>query len=196
LRHDADSERTPTDRDDLLAARAGDHEAGRRLVRRHGGAMERTARSVLGRWAATDAEDAVQEALIAALTTDALPTGDLGAWLRAIAARKALDQVRRAVRRAEDPLDGTGGDAAPVPAAVEAPEDVLTARALIGRLDPTDRAILVLADVEGCSMAEIAAALGSTRVAVKLRASRARRRLLRQMHDESSRLAQAREERT
>ena len=46
--------------------------------------MVRTAWSVAGRWDGGDAKDVVQEALIAALTTPALPRGDVGAWLRAI----------------------------------------------------------------------------------------------------------------
>lgn len=156
--------------------------------------MERTARSVLGRWSPDGAEDAVQEALIAALTTDALPVGDVGAWLRAIAARKALDLARRNVRRAEDSLDDGDGRGEAAAVTRDAADDVLTARELIGRLAPVDRAILVLADVEGCTMAEIASALGSTRVAIKLRASRARRRLLRGLRAESIRIAAPEEE--
>src|SRR5258706_7447925 len=93
-----------SDLGDLLAARDGDHEAGRRLVSRHGPAMVRTARRVLGRYANGDGEDVVQEAFIAALTTGALPEGDVRAWLRAVTARKALDALRRAARRGEQAL--------------------------------------------------------------------------------------------
>lgn len=179
------------DRVDLIAARDGDHEAGRRLVIRHGGSMDRTARSVLGRWAGTEADDIVQEALVAALTTSALPAGDVGAWLRAIVVRKALDQARRRVRRAEDPIepDERGGPALTRTTAEPAADSAITARQLLGLLSADERAILVLADVEGRSMAEIAETLGSTRVAVKLRASRARRRLAARVREESARIA-------
>ncbi len=157
----------------LRAARAGDHEAGRRLVAAHGASMIRTAQSVLGRYGATEAEDVVQEALIAALTTPALPSGDVGAWLRAITVRKALDFGRRSVRRAEQPL----AHAAEAGSAL--PSDVIAVRRALARLTALDRAVLTLVDLEGFSMAEAAFAIGSTTVAVKWRAVRARRRLRR-----------------
>ncbi|MCP3979001.1 MAG: RNA polymerase sigma factor [bacterium] len=154
----------------LVAARDGDHRAGAELLRRHGASMLRTARGVTGR--PEDAEDIVQEALIAALTTSSLPRGDVGAWLRAIAARKALDGLRRAKRRAESVLgdeDRQGEH--------DAAEDVIAVRRGLAELSARDRAVLILVDVEGLSMAEAAQALGSTTVAVKWRAVRARRRL-------------------
>jgi RNA polymerase sigma-70 factor (ECF subfamily) len=158
------------DRDVLLAAREGSEDAGRRLMRDHGPGMLRTARHVLGRWSGNDAEDAVQEAFIAALTTDALPHGDVGAWMRSIAARKALDAARSRSRRAEDELaDG------PVP--VPSDLDVLAVRQALSRLSAADRAVLVLVDLEGRSMAEAAQALGTTNVGTRLRAVRARRKL-------------------
>ena len=173
-----------SDLGDLLAARDGDHEAGRRLVSRHGPAMVRTARRVLGRYGNGDGEDVVQEAFIAALTTGALPQGDVGAWLRAVTARKALDMLRAAARRGEQPLgfDGSGG-AGPEPAADtgSARIDVLALRECLARLSPSDRAVLTLVDLEGQSMAEAAGALGLTRVAIRLRAVRARRKLARML---------------
>jgi RNA polymerase sigma-70 factor (ECF subfamily) len=176
--------RTPNDDvETLLAARGGDHRAGRRLVERHGPSMVRTAWSVLGRYGGTEADDVVQEALIAALTTGALPTGDVGAWLRSIVVRKALDSLRRSDRRREQPLSdpGTEGREHAVAGGVENALDHLALRAALARLSPIDRAVLVLADLEGRTMAEVAEAVGSTRVAVKLRASRARRRLAREL---------------
>jgi RNA polymerase sigma-70 factor (ECF subfamily) len=136
--------------------------------------MLATARHVLGRVGREEAEDAVQDALIAAWSTDALPAGDVGAWLRAIAVRKALDGRRRSRRRAEEPLPaeepvpwGTGRDAL---------AGVALERAF-RHLGAGDRAVLLLVDVEGLSMAEAARSLGTTSVAVKWRAVRARRRL-------------------
>jgi RNA polymerase sigma-70 factor (ECF subfamily) len=143
--------------------------------------MVRTAWSVLGQYGGTDAEDVVQEAFIAALTTSALPTGDVGAWLRAITVRKALDWLRRSSRRKEQPLPEAGEGAAEQVAAGgrETNTDMLALREGLATLSPLDRAVLVLADLEERSMAEVAQTLGSTRVAVKLRASRARRKLAR-----------------
>lgn len=158
------------DRDVLISAREGSGEAGRRLMADHGAAMLRTARHVLGRYGGNDAEDAVQEAFIAALTTDALPHGDVGAWLRSIAARKALDQARSRQRRSENELAETAADG---PSEL----DVLAVRQALSRLSATDRGVLVLVDVEGRSMAEAAEALGTTNVGTRLRAVRARRKL-------------------
>lgn len=170
------------DLDKLLSARGGDHEAGRWLVERHGPSMVRTAWSVLGRYGANEADDVVQEACIAALTTTALPRdGDVGAWLRAITVRKALDSVRRSTRRREQPLPEPDDDAAQ-PVSADDPAAVIvvrTVRAALAKLSVPDRAVLVLADLEGRPMAEVAQLLGSTRVAVRLRASRARRKLAR-----------------
>jgi len=161
-----------SDRHVLMSARDGSEEAGRRLMADHGPSMLATAWHVLGRYGGNDAEDVVQEAFIAALTTDALPHGDVGAWLRSIAARKALDAMRGARRRAETPLDDRRQ--APAPAA-----DVLAVRQALSRLSAADRAVLVLVDLEGRSMAEAAAALGTTNVGTRLRAVRARRKLAR-----------------
>ena len=170
------AETVPDDRDVLLRAREGSEEAGRRLMADHAPAMLRTARHVLGRYGGNDAEDAVQEAFIAALTTDALPRGDVGAWMRSIAARKALDAARARTRRSEEELTEA-------PAAAPSEPDVLAVREALGRLSATDRAVLVLVDVEGRSMAEAAQALGTTNVGTRLRAVRARRKLARLLRE-------------
>lgn len=175
--------------DVLLAARAGSHEAGHRLLIEHGPSMLRSAWSVLGRYGSQEAEDVVQEAFIAALTTDALPHGDLGAWLRAITVRKSLDALRAMNRRSEQSGSSTDSEARPELADSSEPtpvstsvmatrlDEVLAVREALGTLSPTERAVLVLVDLEGFSMAEAASMLGSTSVAVRLRAMRARRRL-------------------
>jgi len=157
--------------------------------------MVRTAWRVLGRRGGLEPDDVVQEAFLAALTTDALPRGDVGAWLRSIVARKALDALRRSARRPEYPL-GETQDHDPALATADAArrrDDAMTLRQVLDRLAPLDRAVLLLADVEGRSMAEIAESLGSTRVAIKLRASRARRRLARMVRDEQAAGRTARE---
>jgi len=180
----------------LLSARDGDHSAGRSLVENYGPSMVRTAWSVLGRYSGSEADDVVQEAFVTALTTRALPRGDdLGAWLSAITVRKALDWLRRSRRRQEqqlpDPVEsGTQPVAAGNP---DAPLDVLTIRKALAGLSSVDRAILVLADLEGRSMREVAQTLGLTRVAVKLRASRARRKLARILGPGSAQARGARE---
>jgi RNA polymerase sigma-70 factor (ECF subfamily) len=164
------------DLDDLRAARQGDHAAAARVVARHGAGMIRTARRVLGRYRDGDGDDVVQEAFIAALTTQATASGDVGAWLRAITARKALDALRGAVRHPAVPLsDAAAEHAGDAGTRIE----VLALRQALAQLKPADRAVLTLVDLEGLSMAETAAALGVSNVAVRLRAVRARRRLQR-----------------
>lgn len=167
------------DHDLLASARAGSEEAGRRLMAEHGPSMLRTAWHVLGAYGGNDAEDVVQDAFIAALTTEALPRADLGAWLRAIAARKALDAVRGSRRRAEHPLPEPPDGEAVLPGTVHpgAFVETLAVREALGKLSAPDRAVLVLVDLEGFSMAEAAAALGTTNVGTRLRAVRARRKL-------------------
>src|SRR5262245_9784877 len=139
------------DLDDLRAARQGDHAAAARLVARHGAEMVRTARRVLGRYRDGEGDDVVQEAFIAALTTAAPASGDVGAWLRAITARKALDSLRRAVRHPVVPLSEAerlhAEDA-------HTPIEVLALRQALARLSPADRAVLTLVDLEGLSMSE------------------------------------------
>lgn len=172
-----------TSLDLLSTAREGSQEAGRRLMAEYGPSMVRTAWSVLGGYGASEADDVVQEAFIAALTTTALPRGDLGAWLRAITVRKALDSVRRFRRRGEQPLSPPRG--APLDRGLDAgggPSDrveVLALRQALARLSRADRAVLTLVDLEGWTMAEAAGVLGVTHVAVRLRAVRARRKLAR-----------------
>jgi RNA polymerase sigma-70 factor (ECF subfamily) len=176
------------DRDVLAAARDGSEEAGRRLVADHGPSMLRTAWHVLARYGGNDAEDVVQEAFIAALTTKALPEGDVGAWLRAIAARKAVDVMRGVQRRRERPLPETGEGETELPAATGsfAAVDVLAVREALAQLSPLDRAVLVLVDLEGHSMAEAAVLLGTTNVGTRLRAVRARRKLAKQLRSGES----------
>ena len=145
----------------------------------HGPSMLRVAWHVLSRYGGNDAEDVVQEAFIAALTTEALPRGDVGAWLRSITARKALDALRGVRRRLERPLPDPGAGEAELAAAAEFPVTVetLAVREALARLSPSDRAVLVLVDLLGHSMAEAAEVLGTTNVGTRLRAVRARRKL-------------------
>ena len=168
-----------TDRDTLREARRGDAAAGQELVSRFGASMIRTARSVLGRYGARDGEDVVQEALLAALTTTALPTGDVGAWLRAIVVRKALDALRRRNRGREQPLpeNREGAEGALLRISGTGQEEIFMVRRALAALSPRDRAVLTLVDLEGFSMAEAAEILGASGAATRWRAVRARRRL-------------------
>lgn len=188
------SKAEPDDRESFLAAKEGNHRAGQLIVDRFGPSMVRTAWSVLGRYGGSEADDVVQEAFLAALTTRSLPEGDLGAWLRSITARKALDWLRRKRRRKEYFLPEPDGlDEPQAPGSQDAELAAITVRQGLARLRPIDRAVLLLADLEGRSMAEVAEALGITRAAAKLRASRARRKLARILNPAQARGAAAAE---
>ena len=175
------SEQQCKDFEALLAARRGDHEAGRYLMSHHGPSMVKTAWRVLGRYGVSEAEDVVQEAFIAALTTSALPRTNPGAWLRAITVRKALDWLRRVGRLREQPIEEAGEYLSGLVSSQNPASalDVVSVRRGLAQLSASDRAVLTLVDLEGHSMAEAAQALGVTRVAVRLRAVRARRKLAR-----------------
>ena len=109
-------------------------------------------------------------------------------WLLRVATRTCYDALRRRRRRAETTLaqitddPGRWLDAALCGASLEAAEAEDARRVAADLLDglrPKDRIVLVLMDLAGMSAADVAAATGSTRAAVKIRALRARRALRR-----------------
>ena len=99
-------------------------------------------------------------------------------WLRQIAVRMAIDEVRRGTL-AQLPEDQP--DTSPGPeTAVETMEALERFRAHVDALPQAQRAVIVLRDVEGFSTRETAEMLGITEGAVKMRLSRARATLIRQ----------------
>ena len=121
------------------------------------------------------ADDATQEALIAVLR--GLPKlrepGAIRGWARRIAAREAVRVARDARRRqVAEPSDRE----------VAAPGDpalVVEVRDQLERMDPAQRAVLVLRDLEGLGEAEVAELLGVAPGTVKSRLHRARSRFIR-----------------
>jgi RNA polymerase sigma-70 factor, ECF subfamily len=100
-------------------------------------------------------------------------------WLKRIATRVGYRYWQRRARQREHRLvplaewDGAivaGDDPAPAEAAA-------LLHGLLARLDPKDRLALTLMYLEECSIAEIADRTGWSRVATKMRVSRARSRL-------------------
>ena len=107
-------------------------------------------------------------------------------WISRIAVRTALDHLRKEKRRnneigfaelGADALDWlrTGDDRSELDSHSAA--EVL-ARAM-RELSPADRVVITMQEIEGRSVREIAAALGASGVAVRVRALRARARLKR-----------------
>ena len=105
-------------------------------------------------------------------------------WITRIAVRVALDHLRRQKRtRTEIGFDELGEDALEwlrredddsEPAAAAAREILAAA---LRELSPGDRMVITLQEIEGRSVKEIAALLGCSGVAVRVRALRARARL-------------------
>ena len=166
--------------DGQLVARTlgGDRAAFGFLVERYAASVRRVALAVLGD--ADDADDAAQDALLAALTNlrqyDA--ARPFGPWLMRVVANAATDRRRRRRVRHTEPLDPrlAAGGVAP---------DAETQRRALGQrlrealaqLPERRRIAVVLFDVEGYSHAEIAHVLGIPEGTVRSEVFHARRAL-------------------
>lgn len=156
----------------VAAAAGGDHDAFAALVRLH----ERRVFRLAGRFfrRAEDVEDAAQDTFLTAWSK--LGTYKAKApfehWLTRVCLNCCYGRLRK-MRPADQPLSLDIDPAAPSPA----PEAALEVERLLRALSPRDRFVLLLLDGEGWSVAEIAKRLGWTRVNVKVRAHRARKKL-------------------
>jgi RNA polymerase sigma factor (sigma-70 family) len=127
---------------------------------------------------ASDAQDAVADVFLTAWRRlEQLPTGDAARiWLYATARRVIANQRRSSRRRAalQERL-ALEASSAPREHASDDHERALVRQALY-TLGPRDREILLLAEWEGLSPAQIAAVLGCLTVTARGRLHRARRR--------------------
>lgn len=156
------------------AGQAGDRAALARLLAPHERRLYMLCRGILGH--AQDAEDAVQETYLRALR--ALPRfrrdAPFRTWLLRIAVNVCLDWKR--ARRPTEPWDEA------VEMADTATPEAIVLRQLrvmdaLHSLLPRHRAILLLRELDGWSVAEIAAALGWNKDRVRNELARARRAL-------------------
>ncbi len=171
---------TRSDEDLIAAARAGERGAADDLARRHYPAVLAALARQLGD--PEEARDVAQDTFLAAFRGLAgLRTPRLFAvWLRRIARNQAHQAGRR---RAQAPAQ------IPLEQAPEAPAPALTreqrlVRRALERLSPADREVLLLDGVGALTGAEIAAALGISRVAAYARLARARGRFVARYADE------------
>ncbi len=134
------------------------------------------------------AEDVVQETFIKVIRSLVSYRGDgpVAAWIYRIGYREAITVTRR---RREDPLDPVAV-AVEIDRPTESVEDQVLAGELVARLDEAInslsepvRAAFVLRDVEGLSTMEVAAVLGISASAVKMRLARARETMRRQLEE-------------
>jgi RNA polymerase sigma factor (sigma-70 family) len=126
----------------------------------------------------SDAQDAVADVFLTAWRRlDELPEGDAARlWLYATA-RKVIANQRRSSRRRAALHERLSLEAASRPheAAAPTPEETLVHEAL-RRLAPLDREVLLLAEWEGLSPAQIGRVVGCLAVTARGRLHRARRR--------------------
>ncbi|HEX3930337.1 MAG TPA: RNA polymerase sigma factor SigM [Nocardioides sp.] len=176
---------------ELLAAHvAGDPDAFGLLFARHRDRLWAVALRTMGN--PHDAADGLQDALVSAYRRAGSFRGDAAVttWLHRVVVNACLDRIRAAkVRRAEplpDDLDEQSGrgSVAAAAGAHDDPEAAAVAadrrRALLAALavlPAEQRAALVLVDMEGHSVAEVAAMLECAEGTVKSRCSRGRERL-------------------
>lgn len=172
----------------LSGLRRGDDDAYEVVFRRYGGRMLSTARRLLGN--DEDARDAVQEAMLSAFKAVGRFEGgaQIGTWLHRIVVNAALMKLRARSRRPEVALDeaslvrlerarGPGGWSSTADEALSRRELEAVVREEVARLPDEHRAVLVLRDVEGFDVAEIASLLDVGPAAAKMRLQHARRML-------------------
>ncbi|MFY1618497.1 RNA polymerase sigma factor SigM [Micromonospora sp. WMMD736] len=172
-----------TDLELLRAHVAGDRDAFAALFHRHRDRLWAVALRTLGD--REEAADALQDALLSAHRAAARFRGDsaVTTWLHRIVVNACLDRIRRRQAHPTVPLpdgnradgSGTGG----VEPAAPAPDHdtALVVRAALAALPVEQRAALVLVDVQGYPVAEVARILGVAEGTVKSRCARGRARL-------------------
>lgn len=181
---------TRSDRELLLAHVDGDPVAFGVLFGRHRDRLWAVALRTMGN--PEDAADGLQDGMIAAYRRAGSFRGEAAVttWLHRVVVNACLDRLRAAkVRRTEalpDDLEERAGRGSLVSAAPEAedPADASvrserrrTVLAALARLPAEQRAALVLVDMEGYAVAEVAVMLGCAEGTVKSRCSRGRARL-------------------
>lgn len=178
----------PSPSDLVSLARAGDVAAFESLVRIHDDRMRALAHRMLGSRHAMD--DALQEAYVRAFRAIGGFRGDarFSTWLHRIVVTTCIDHARRQQRRREDEL---ADDHTPVAGGWNDPAGEGAARRLdlrvaLGRLDPDQRAALLLVDGDGMSYEAAGAVLGVPAGTVSSRLTRARA-AMRTMLEEGSR---------
>jgi len=157
------------DSDEALMARVarGDQPAFRVLARRHGPAMVRLARRILGNTA--DAEDVAQEAMLRVWTHAPRwqPLAAFKTWLTRVVVNLCLDRKRRAPW-VELEAAGEIADSAPVASELaETDERERLLQAAIAELPDRQRTAIVLTYSEGMSNAQVADILDASVSAVE-----------------------------
>lgn len=179
--------------DRALLARhaAGDRQAFAVLVERHRDRLWRVALRTLGD--PEDAADAVQDALVSAYRAAASYRAEAAVttWLHRIVVNACLDLARKRTSRPTQPMDEAHPEPVDVGAAA-AYDDSDTATAVMSalrRLPADHAAAVVLVDIEGFPVREVADILGVPEGTVKSRCARSRARLAEMLSELAPRAA-------
>ncbi len=180
----ADADQTPTDADLLRSAAQGDDKAFHQLVDRHAPRLFRSALSLTPSRA--DAEDLVQETLIGAYRGLRHFDGraSVKTWLTSILMRQAAKGWRRSRKhRGTLSIDASAPGGEPndrkltTASSAEHSDRKMDLLAIIRKLTPSYREVLVLREMQGLSYEEIAQVIGAPRGTVESRLHRARSEL-------------------
>lgn len=169
----------------LLRGLAGDEAAHRAFLTEAAALLRAYFRNRL-RGRAEDAEDLVQETLVALHTRrDSYdPNYPLTAWLYAIARYRLIDFLRRSKRRAHASLDGIEvGEVDPDYAASDARRDVAV---LLEKLPEKQRTAIRMVKLEDKSVREAAHATGLSESDIKISIHRGLKTLMRLMGQEQT----------
>lgn len=164
---------------ELLAwAAEGDERAVRALYKAHVGRVYRHVARVLGP-DDPDIEDVVQRVFLAALDgADGFAgRSGLGSWLVGIASRRALDEARSRWRRGRwRRMTASVGFGRPATRPDESTSDADEAQQLLQVLNPDQRSVFVLKEVEGHTLQEISdmTGVGISTLHARLKAARKR----------------------
>ena len=166
----------PTDADLLRLHAEGDPDAFGQLIRRHQDRL----------WAVAlrttcnpeEAADALQDALISAHRAAGRFRGDsqVTTWLHRIVVNACLDRLRRRQTRAQVALPDDGATPDPHDAVAQA-DTVMVVTQGLAQLPDDQRVAIVLVDIDGHTIDEVAAMLQVPAGTVKSRCSRGRARL-------------------
>jgi len=165
---------------------AGDHEAFNQIMRNHEDRVFSVCLRIMGQ--REHALDATQETFLTAFRKAGQFRGGsaLGTWIYRIAVNTCYDQLRKQKRRRSepmpehmDPADHTAEEA--LEAAAMRPE---IERAL-SRLPPDFRVVIVLSDLEGMALPDVAEVLSVPIGTVKSRIFRGRRLLAEELRNQN-----------
>jgi RNA polymerase sigma-70 factor (ECF subfamily) len=163
----------------IRRAQRGDLDAFNALVAAYQDSAYTLAYRIMGE--AHSAADAAQEAFITAYRRlNTYRGGSFRAWVMRITTNQCYDELRRRQRRPAISVEDLGDEPA-LPDDANTPEEVVQQRELqraiqdcINALNPDQRVVLVLCDVEGLDYQAIADSVGAQVGTVKSRLSRAR----------------------